>query len=491
MSAALAIHPRSAGEARALARTLLGTPVVLAGMLACLTFCFCCLHFSDPDTWWHLKVGKEVWTTHAVPTADHWSFTVYGHAWLPHEWLSELTLYAIFHFLGYAGLQLWLCLATGSIVVLSYVLCYRYCGSANVAMLGGFLTFFFGSIGFSIRPQVIGYLFFVVELLLLQRAFSGKPRTLWLMPPLFAVWVNCHGSYPLGIGTLMAAIGCWCWRYRCAGRHVRFLAGVVGLSCAALLCNPVGWRLLTYPLDALVHQRDGLNFSQEWLPTTIQDVRGLGLVLVLAAVGIAGLTGRARASVFELLVFAPVTVLAIQHLRMLFVFGIVCAPLVTRIMAGLRGPRARGRDHPPTNAVLLGLLILLCFAVFPSRATIEADIEARNPVKAVRFIREARPAGPMLNDYKWGGYLVWTLPEHPIFIDGRADVFDWAGVLGRYRKWVSLEGDPAQLLNDYRIGFCLLPVESGPAHLMKHLEGWRLAYSDDVAAVFVRDQARD
>jgi len=488
MSATVAIQPRSAGETRALVRTMLGTPVVLAGLLVCLTFCLCCLHFSDPDAWWHLKVGQEVWNTHTVPTADHWSFTVYGRPWLPHEWLSDLFLYAIFHFFGYAGLQLWLGLAASAIVVLSYALCYRYCGDATVAALGGFLTFFFGSIGFSIRPQVIGYLFLVVELLLLQRAFSGKPRTLWCMPALFAVWVNCHGSYPLGLGIFVAAVACWCWRYRCVGRHVRFLAAVALLSAAALLCNPVGWRLLTYPFDALLHQQEGLNFSQEWLPTTIQDVRGLGLVLVVAAIGVAALAGRARASLFELLVFVPVTVLAIQHLRMLFVFGIVCAPLAARIVADLRGPRAPSRDHLPTNAVLLGLIALLCFAMFPSAGKIEADIDARNPVEAVQFIRQGRLAGPMMNDYKFGGYLVWALPEHKVFIDGRADVFDWAGVLRRYRQWVSLESDPERLLDDYRIGFCLLPADGAQAQVMRHLAGWRRAYSDGVAAVFVRSE---
>ena len=486
MSATVAIRPRRMGETHVLVRTLLGTPVVLAGLLACLTFCFCALHFSDPDTWWHLKVGQEVWNTQTVPMADHWSFTVYGQAWLPHEWLSELFLYATWHYFGYAGLQLWLCLGASGIVVLTYLLCYRYCGDANVAMLGGFLAFFFGSIGFSIRPQAVGYLLLTVELLLLQRAFSGKPRTLWSMPALFALWVNCHGSYPLGLAILVAAVGCWCWRYRCAGRHLRLLIAVVGLSCLALLCNPVGWRLLTYPFDALVHQQDGLNFSQEWLPTTIQDVRGLGLVLVVAAIGVAGLTGRARASLFELLVFVPVTVLAIQHLRMLFVFGIVCAPLVSRMVADLRGARTPSRDHLPTNAVLLGLVALLCFEMFPSAAKIEANIEARNPVEAVQFIRQAKLTGPMMNDYKWGGYLVWALPEHRIFIDGRADVFDWAGVLRRYRRWVSLESDPERLLDDYGIGFCLLPVDGPQAHMMQRLAGWRQAYADGVAAVFVR-----
>jgi hypothetical protein len=30
----------------------------------------------------------------------------------------------------------------------------------------------------------------------------------------------------------------------------------------------------------------------------------------------------------------------------------------------------------------------------------------------------------MFNSYNWGGYLLWELPEYPVFIDGRTDLYD-------------------------------------------------------------------
>ena len=48
----------------------------------------------------------------------------------------------------------------------------------------------------------------------------------------------------------------------------------------------------------------------------------------------------------------------------------------------------------------------------------------------MEFIQASHLSGPMLNDYNFGGYLIWAAPEHPVFIDGRTDVYEWSGVLG-------------------------------------------------------------
>src|SRR5205807_4591334 len=108
------------------------------------------------------------------------------------------------------------------------------------------------------------------------------------------------------------------------------------------------------------------------------------------------------------------------------------------------------------NALLIGATAVCCWLAFPSVQRIEAGLSEANPVKAVEFIRQADLQGPMLNDYKFGGYLIWALPTHKVFVDGRSDVFDWAGVLAKYVDWVTLEADPVKLLDEYGINFCVL-----------------------------------
>src|SRR4029077_3920626 len=114
--------------------------------------------------------------------------------------------------------------------------------------------------GWSVRPQLFTYVCFAALILLLQRAFpdaadpNGRPRSrraLWLVPPLFAVWVNAHGGFVAGLAVLWLYLGC---RSMGAlhGRGREALgetAGNAAVAFAALLAtfaNPYGIRLLLW-----------------------------------------------------------------------------------------------------------------------------------------------------------------------------------------------------------------------------------------------------
>ena len=92
----------------------------------------------------------------------------------------------------------------------------------------------------------------------------------------------------------------------------------------------------------------------------------------------------------------------------------------------------------------------------------------------------------MLNDYPFGGYLIWAAPEYPVFIDGRADVYEWAGVLGEFGSWATLQTDPNALLQKYKIGFCLLSIHSPMLHVLPLLKDWKQVYSDQNSVILVR-----
>jgi hypothetical protein len=91
----------------------------------------------------------------------------------------------------------------------------------------------------------------------------------------------------------------------------------------------------------------------------------------------------------------------------------------------------------------------------------------------------------MLNEYVFGGYLIWAMPEHPVFVDGRADVFEETGVLREFADWTSLRSEPVTLLDKYKIGFCLLAPQS-PMTRVLALLGWTKVYFDSNSAVFIR-----
>jgi hypothetical protein len=74
-------------------------------------------------------------------------------------------------------------------------------------------------------------------------------------------------------------------------------------------------------------------------------------------------------------------------------------------------------------AILILAVAIKAGVDFPPAANQEAFRETM-PVDAVAFIKQKSPPGRLFNSYNWGGYLLWELPEYPVFIDGRTDLYN-------------------------------------------------------------------
>jgi hypothetical protein len=94
-------------------------------------------------------------------------------------------------------------------------------------------------------------------------------------------------------------------------------------------------------------------------------------------------------------------------------------------------------------------------------------------------------AGPVLNDYSFGGYLIFA--GIPTFIDGRGELYG-GEFIARYNRDLSLAdlGDFLKLLDQYKLGATLLAPDTPAVALLDRLPDWRRVYSDDVAVVHKR-----
>jgi hypothetical protein len=474
-------------------RLVFSFPVVLASLLLPLTVLTLRSRFSDPDMWWHLKMGEIISTTHHIPTVDLFSYTARNHAWIPHEWLSQLTIYLAYRAGGYSGLMAWLCLLSAVLFIAGYVLCSIVSGNPKVALIGALVIWLFATSGLAIRPQMIGYLLLVVELLVLHLGMARDARWFWALPPLFALWVNCHGSFFIGIVIAGIAYGLSFVGFQAGSlisvkwttRQRRYLAWSMVVAGIALFANPVGWRQVFYPIDTMFHQHIGLSQVQEWLPLQITEPRAVLLVALLLCIFLLVLVRRSELQLQELVLLILGTWISLSHQRMLFVFGILAAPIFSRMLADLWENYDAERDRPVLNACFIGFSLLVAVLGFPSRQVLATDVEQATPVKAVSFLKSHHVSGRMLNDYVYGGYLIWAIPEYPVFVDGRADVFEWTGVLGDFGRWALLQSDPRLLLDKYRIDFCLLSRDAPMAHVLP-LVGWKTIYSDNLTVIFTR-----
>jgi hypothetical protein len=469
-------------------------PAMLVGMLAALAVFTVRSRFDDPDMWWHLKTGELIWTSHRIPTTDIFSYTTNHHAYIPHEWLSQLLIFAAYRIGGYSGLMLWLCCFTAAVLIAGYGLCALYSGNAKVAFLGAMVIWMFGTIGLSIRPQMVGYLLLLVELLLLELGRTRDPRWFFALPPLFAIWINCHGSFFLGL-ILAALLLFSSWFQFQSGsliatrwepRRRRILTWALALSGLALFLNPVGAKLILYPLQIMLHSPVNLGAVSEWRPLRLADPRGISFLAVIGSIVLLVIIRRSQLLLHELLILLPVMVVAARHERLVFIFGLVAAPVLCRLLSDFYDQYSVAQDRPLPNAVLLAASVLIMVLAFPNLQNLTAQVEEQSPVKAVEFIETHHLSGRMLNEYVFGGYLIWAAPDHPVFVDGRTDIFEWTGVLQEYGNWATLQSPPRVLLDKYQIAFCLLGRDAPMASVLALLPEWKAVYSDDHSVIFVR-----
>jgi hypothetical protein len=450
--------------------------------------------FDDPDMWWHLKTGQVIATTHHIPQTDIYSYSTNHHFYIPHEWLAQLLIYGAYAAHGLSGLMFFECAVTAGILLTGFLLCKLYSGSVRTAFLCTMLIWLFGTSGFAVRPQDIGYLLLSIEFILLHLGRTRDSRWLYILPPLFAIWVNCHASFSLGIVVALAYLASSFFVFdRGPLKAISWIPAVrrtlgiaVALSALALLLNPAGIRLILYPINTQFAQQITTAAVSEWQPLAFDQPRAFVMLGVLAAIIVIPGNSRARLYLHELIALALVTYLALVHKRLLFPFGIIAAPILARLLGEAWHDDSVEQQHPIANAVLIAASAVIVFAAFPSPAQLESQVRAFSPVGAVEYVKSHHLPGPMMNEFVDVGYLIWALPEHPVFIDGRADVYDWAGVTQQFARWATLSEPSNLLLDRYHVQFCLLGRNSPMATAVSLLPGWRRMYSDNVSVIFQR-----
>jgi hypothetical protein len=496
VSPAPVAEPVARRQAPRMLRLVFSFPVVLSMLLCVLTVLTVRGRFNDPDLWYHLKIGEIIWNSHSIPRVDGFSFTASGHPWMAQEWLSQVLIYGAYKLDGYTGLMMLLCILPALLVAGAYTLCSLYSRNSKVAFLGGLLVWICSTVGLAIRPHLIGYLLLVCELLILHLGRSRDPRWLLGLPPLFALWVNCHGSFFLGL-VILAVIVCCSFlevqwglvvsrRWARGPRNTLAIASL--LSLAALLVNPIGLKLALNPLKVMGQLPLNLTQIQEWLPPHFNEARGFTLLVATGLIVLVPLLRRAELSIQELLLMALGFGFSVLHERMMFVFGILAAPILCRVLADSWDRYEPDRDRPVPNAILITLTLLAMLWAFPSRNNLDLQVQNGNPVKALEYIKRAGFSGRMVNEYVFGGYLIWAAPQHRVFIDGRGDIFELNGVLSDYLGWINVHADPRVLLDKYHIDFCLLSRDAPINNVLPLLPGWKLVYSDKLSKVFARQR---
>ncbi|HUZ45087.1 MAG TPA: hypothetical protein VMW54_00475 [Terriglobia bacterium] len=484
-----------AGHLDAFARKVLSFPVMMGALLVGLAVLSSRLNLPDPDMWWHTMVGQHILATHAWPTSDSYSFTAPGAHWIAYEWLGEVVMALAAHFGFFQGLTALLMLLGAAFTALLYGYATLVSGNSKAALVACAIFLPLLTVFFTARPQLIGYVFLVVVLICLERYRQGKQKNLWIFPPLFLVWVNTHGSFVFGLAVFGIYWASGLIDFEAGGvraepwtpKQRRHLALVFLLSVLALMVTPYGTQPAAYPLQMALSQPLNVAHISEWQALDVQIWQMKLLLILVLAFWLAHIPLRQTYRLENVVLLFLATYACFVHRRFMPFLILILAPFIAKMIARWMPKYRPEIDQYAVNAILIGLGAFGLVLAFPSQKTLDKAVAKRYPQKAVEYLSRHPQPGPMLNEYDWGGYLIWAPGlHHKVFVDGRADFYEYAGVLSDYFDIAGVRPDTRFLLHKYHIQFCLIHRNAPLGTFLDTLPGWEKVYQDKLSEIFIR-----
>src|SRR6266403_142810 len=331
---------------------------------------------TDPDLWWHLRTGQWIVETGHVPHSDPFSFTRAGHAWVSHEWLSEVVFYALWKHGGAAGLIVFSAIITTAGFMLLYLRCLLHGGEKHWAAAATAFGALASAPSWGVRPQMFTFTLASLLLWLLESGTKlecgnkeDRPRLLFWIPPLFLLWLNLHAGFALGLALLFAyglglimetATGNTPWQ---EARPIVLRVLLLLLVCLALVpLNPSGAQLYHYPFDTL--RSYGMrSFIVEWFSPDFHDwlYRPFLLLWLLLLTALATSRSRPRGRVIVPLLLTSFAALdAVRHIPIFVLLAIpviaAALPVATASPTALKRRPESSRFRPLFNLVVVVLI---------------------------------------------------------------------------------------------------------------------------------------
>ena len=462
---------------------------------------------GDPDLGWHLAAGRHMLDAGALPRVDVFSYVAQGRPWLVYSWLPEVLFAAIERALGPGALIV----TATMLVVATFAIVLRSClGAGARPAVAVAATSFAAAVAmptWTVRPHLFSFLFVAAVahiLALVDRSATGTPaddwppRRVWLLVPIMALWANTHVFFIYGLAVLaLYVLTDWRrWLWDGTARRVRWRPLVcLGAILAALLVNPYGYRLLLH-LGDLAGERTTFAMVSELQTPSLRHVHGKILTAFFFSIVFALTCSRAPRRPVELPTVLAFGLLAYGMARNMPFLAIVGAPILARHADALLRPQApcpplssaRRRLHVACLAGIAAVIVTaLCrSAVYPPARVMS---RTRYPVEAVAYLNAQPPLGRLFNHFNWGGYLIAHLyPRYRVSIDGRTGVYG-DEILRRYRATQSLAPDWRRFLEECDPQVILWRPNEPFVRAIELLPEWRRLYQDDVAVIFVREDA--
>jgi hypothetical protein len=494
---------------------------------------------TDPDFGWHYKYGEYIFQNKKILRENIFSYTHTNYQWSNSYWLSQLLMYTSHRFLGHSVSTIILS-AFLSFVIL-HVIKKHAKDRVSLSVLFLFLVLVLTMFAVTVRPLYYSTVFLFILIDILLRKGAG----IKYIPLIFLAWVNMHADFVIGLFILGAYSlfnflektgfpktnfksifppwKTWSKTSKYLGEirlyFIRILKDkntlnifvklflIFFVSFLITFLNPYGinlWLTLfkefTQPIKS---------FVAEWGPMGEIGFSYLLIGIFLAMGLLAGITAKSTNAekydswyIFLIFLFYPLSLKSAYFIRIFIIISSFSVldrfVLIKKDIEKIIVKDAKQNLKyflVPFLAFLLFSLIPNLIISYKTTENIELWSEAKKyPYGAVKYVKENKLEGKMMNEYSWGGYLIWQLPEYKTFIDGRMAAWRIDGnyLMEDHRKiYLKTEKNEElvkKYLEEYNISWILHKPDSSIVKYLKEKNGdvWETVYEDDISVIIVR-----
>jgi len=439
---------------------------ILILILSYILLLFCFTHTFDYDLGWHLRFGRDIWQSASFPYQDTYTWAYQGQTWFNHEWGGDWFYWLVYGKLGYFPLLIILSLPP----FLAFIWCIKIfkpkIGLADAVIV----LLSVHALRHVLVPRLAMFfpLFVVVLWYFLERLPRQKNYYFW--PLLFWLWSVLHGSWILGFIIIGIYIGgnilnLLCKKYYPRWYHTdqwnkkEIYTAILwsAISGLAILINPYGWHIwqevITYFSAGYYKQ-----YITEWVPSYVYPVYAEPLVFMAITLPLALIAWYKKHITWpQILLYLAFWLASFKYKRHALLFFLVAMPLLAIYAKEIKQKlleveKIKKIFSDKRTTIFLYSTALICTGLLLAYFALEINItkniwgekklltDVRMPVQAAEFLKEKTAGQKVLvfNEFNWGGYLEWTVPNALLYLDGRGTV-SWMhasneSMLEHYRK---------------------------------------------------------
>ncbi|MCL5970813.1 MAG: hypothetical protein M1450_04930 [Patescibacteria group bacterium] len=462
---------------------------------------------GDPDLGWHLKYGEYFFKNHQVLRDNTFSTMMANYHWANTSWGTDLITFFFYNILGFWGLAIF----SSTVVTLTF---FFFSKAAKLSAWEQILIFplliylesplnVVSFRGQQLSILFIGILFFILsaykEKIIIFKKFSFE--RIYLVVPLFLIWVNTHGEFILGLGLffiwiIIDALQKIYSKEKNSFINKKILILLV-LSLLATTINPFGIGIhkevlmhFGSPLLKDVGEYLPFNFSSQlwWNHLIVSTLIVIGVLFLF-------LDNKHKKQIpiigISLLLFA----LSWWVRRYAWPAYYLSLPLLQPVAMFFKPDRKR--DITIASAALISIYFLVIFIQNPfqdlKNLSWEKYCRQQNlfcSPKSANFLIEKKLTNNLLALYGWGGWLIWNYPEIKPAIDGRMHLWEDEKGYSAFEYYYSLEQNFKSVdASNYDVVYMpsTKPIFNELLHLVKFGK-WKLVYLDNFAGIFVRNK---